>query len=87
MADWSEDLKRIAVDTAIIGGGFEYDGKELAAFDEAAARAFFEKLKEKGVKSVAISCVFSTVRNDHERRAAKLCREVMGEEIHVSFSE
>lgn len=86
MADWSEDLKRIAVDTAIIGGGFEYDGKELAAFDEAAARAFFEKLKEKGVKSVAISCVFSTVRNDHERRAAKLCREVMGEEVHVSVS-
>lgn len=74
------------MDTAIIGGGFEYDGKELAAFDEAAARAFFEKLKEKGVKSVAISCVFSTVRNDHERRAAKLCREVMGEEIHVSVS-
>lgn len=86
MADWSEDLKRIAVDTAIIGGGFEYDGKELAAFEEAAARAFFEKLKEKGVKSVAISCVFSTVRNDHERRAAKLCREVMGEEVHVSVS-
>lgn len=86
MADWSEDLKTIAVDTAIIGGGFEYDGKELAAFDEAAARAFFENLKAKGVKSVAISCVFSTVRNDHERRAAELCREVMGEDVHVSVS-
>lgn len=86
MADWSEDLKTIAVDTAIIGGGFEYDGKELAAFDEAAARIFFENLKEKGVKSVAISCVFSTVRSDHERRAAELCREVMGEDVHVSVS-
>lgn len=86
MADWSEDLKTIAVDTAIIGGGFEYDGEELAAFDEAAARIFFENLKEKGVKSVAISCVFSTVRSDHERRAAELCREVMGEDVHVSVS-
>lgn len=86
MADWSEDLKKIAVDTAIIGGGFEYDGKELAAFDEAAARTFFENLKAKGVKSVAISCVFSTVRNDHERKAAELCREVMGEDVHVSVS-
>lgn len=86
MVDWAEDLKRIAVKTAVIGGGFEYDGKELAPFDEAAARAFFQELKEKGVKSVAISCVFSTVRNDHELAAAKLCREVMGEDTHVSIS-
>lgn len=86
MVDWAEDIKAIAVETAIIGGGFEYDGKELASFDEAAARAFFERLKAKGIRSVAISCVFSTVRDDHERRAAALCREIMGEEVHVSIS-
>ena len=39
MVDWAEDLKKIAVRTAVIGGGFEYDGKELAPFDETAARA------------------------------------------------
>lgn len=86
MVDWAEDLKAIAVDTAMVGGGFEYDGKELAPFDAEAARSFFLGLKEKGVKSVAISCVFSTVRNDHELEAAKLCREVMGEDVHVSIS-
>ena len=86
MVDWAEDLRSIAVDTAVIGGGFEYDGKELAPFDEEAARAFFEGLKAKGVRSVAISCVFSTVRDDHERAAARLCREVMGEDVHVSVS-
>ena len=43
-------------------------------------------MKEKGVKSIAISCVFSTVRNDHELEAAALCREVMGEDVHVSIS-
>lgn len=86
MVDWAEDLKKIAVRTAVIGGGFEYDGKELAPFDETAARVFFEDLKAQGVKSVAISCVFSTVRSDHERAAAKLCREVMGEDVHVSIS-
>ena len=31
-------------------------------------KAFFEEMKAKGVQSIAISCVFSTVRNDHERR-------------------
>ena len=86
MVDWAEDLKAIAVKTAIIGGGSEYDGKELAPFDVAAATEFFEELKEKGVKSVAISSVFSTVRNDHEVEAAKLCKEIMGDDVHVSIS-
>ncbi|MBR5228487.1 MAG: hydantoinase/oxoprolinase family protein [Firmicutes bacterium] len=86
MVDWAEDLKAIAVKTAIIGGGFEYDGKELATFDVAAATEFFNELKSKDVKSVAISCVFSTVRNDHELEAAKLCKEIMGEDVHVSIS-
>jgi len=86
MVDWAEDLKAIAVKTAIIGGGFEYDGKELAPFDEEAAKAFFLELKAQNVKSVAISCVFSTVRNDHELEAAKLCKEIMGEDVHVSIS-
>lgn len=86
MVDWAEDLKTVAVDTAMVGGGFEYDGKELAPFDEEAARDFFLGLKEKNVQSVAISCVFSTVRSDHELRAAALCREVMGDGVHVSVS-
>ena len=86
MVDWAEDIQKIAVGSTIIGGGFEYDGKELAPFDAEAAKAFFEEMKAKGVKSIAISCVFSTVRNDHELEAAKLCREVMGEDVHVSIS-
>ena len=86
MVDWAEDLKAVAIKTAIVGGGFEYDGKELAPFDVAAATAFFEELKVNGIKSVAISCVFSTVRNDHELEAAKLCKEIMGEDVHISIS-
>ncbi len=86
MVDWAEDIQKVALGSTIIGGGFEYDGKELAPFDAEAAKAFFEEMKVKGVKSIAISCVFSTVRNDHELEAAKLCREVMGEDVHVSIS-
>lgn len=86
MVDWAGDLKAVCVDSAVIGGGFEYDGKELSPFDQAAARAFFEGLKAKGVKSVAISCVFSTVRDDHEKAAAALCREILGADAHISIS-
>lgn len=86
MVDWAEDIKQIAAGNTIIGGGSEYDGKELAPLDEDAAREFFAEMKEKGVKSVAISSVFSTVRDEHEKRAAEICREVMGEDVHISAS-
>ena len=78
MVDWADDLKAIAVETEIIRGGFEYDGKELSVFDEAAARAFFARCKDKGIQSVALSQLFSVVRDEHEVRAAELCSEVMG---------
>ena len=86
MVDWAEDIQKIAVGSTIIGGGFEYDGKELTPLDTEAAKAFFADMKAKGVKSIAISCVFSTVRNDHEVAAANLCREVMGDDVHISIS-
>lgn len=85
MVDWADDIAAVAVDSAVIRGGFEYDGKRLAEFDEAACRAFFEGVRGK-VESVAISCVFSTVRNDDELAAAAIAREVLGEGVHVSIS-
>ena len=85
MVDWSDDIAAVAVDTAIIGGGFEFDGKRLADFDEAACRAFFEGVKGK-VESVAISCVFAGVRNDDELAAAAIAREVLGDDVRISIS-
>lgn len=86
MTDWAPDIQEISAGSRIIGGGYEYDGKELARFDEEAARSFFLEMKEKGVRSIAVSSVFSTVRSEHEQRAAELCREVMGEDTHISIS-
>ena len=86
MVDWADDIRAICVESAVIGGGFEYAGKPLAPLDVEAARAFFLRMKEKGVKSIAISGVFSTVRSDHELEVAQLCREVMGEDLHISIS-
>lgn len=85
MVDWADDIAAVCVDSAIIGGGFEYDGKRLAEFDEAACRAFFEGVRGR-VEAVAISCVFSVVRNDDELRAAEIAAEVLGEGVHVSVS-
>lgn len=85
MVDWSSELNFIAEKTAVICGGYEYDGKEIAPFDREAATEFFTALKGK-VQAVAISCCFSTVRNDHELEAAALCREIMGADVNISLS-
>ena len=85
MVDWPEDIQRVVADSVMIRGGYEYDGKELTELDREAARAFFQRMKGQ-VESIAISCVFSTVRADEELELAALCRQVMGEDVHVSVS-
>lgn len=79
------DIQKIVQESVIIGGGFEFDGKELAPLDVNAARAFFTRMKGQ-VQSIAISCAFSTIRSDHELEIARLCREVMGDGVHISIS-
>ena len=85
MVDWPADIQKIVQESLIIGGGFEFDGKELAPLDVDAARAFFTRMKGQ-VQSIAISCAFSTIRSDHELEIARLCREVMGDGVHISIS-
>ena len=84
MIDWEEKLSRFCVGSDIIQGGYEFDGRTLSKFDETACRRFFESVKGKA-ESIAISCVFSTVRDEDERRAAAIAREILGD-IPVSIS-
>ena len=85
MTDWPDDLRNLLENSIVVGGGYEHNGKEISPFDEKAARSFFHSVKGK-VRSVAISCVFSPVRSDHEDQCADVAREVMGKDIHISKS-
>jgi N-methylhydantoinase A/oxoprolinase/acetone carboxylase beta subunit len=86
MVDWEDDIKDICEKAVIVRGGYEYDGREITDLDEDACREFFSEMKDKGIKSIAISGVFSTIRNDNELRVAEIAKEVMGEDVHVSIS-
>lgn len=86
MVDWAEDIQKIAVGSTVIRGGYEYDGREITELDEVAARTFLKEMKDKGVKSIAVSGAFSTVRNEQELQIAKIAKEVMGSDVHVSIS-
>ncbi len=85
MVDWDEDLAKIAKATAVVKGGFEYDGKEIASLDEDEIIDFCSEIKDK-VKSIAITSCFATVRNDHEIRVREICKEQLGEDVHISIS-
>jgi N-methylhydantoinase A/oxoprolinase/acetone carboxylase beta subunit len=85
LLDWPDDLTFIVEKAEIIRGGFEYDGREIAAFDAAGAREFFEQLRGK-VEAVSISCAFSTIRQDHELAAATIAQDVLGSDIPVTIS-
>ncbi|MEG2018601.1 MAG: DUF917 family protein, partial [Clostridium sp.] len=85
MIDWPEEFEEYVEEAIIIKGGYEFDGREIMPLDIEEARRFFERIKGK-VSAVAISCVFSPVRSDHEYVVANIAREVLGSDIHISLS-
>jgi len=86
LLEWPDDLvDAIGNHTTIIEGGHEFDGREITDLDEEAARNFLEERADQ-IDAVAITSVFSPVRDDHEQRVAEISREMLGEEIPVSQS-
>lgn len=69
----------------IVQGGHEFDGREIMPLDEQELYRIAEEVKGQ-VDSVAITSVFSPVSRSHEERAAKIIKEVLGEELPVSLS-
>lgn len=85
LTGWPEDLKQaIGSMQFLIGGGHEFDGREIAPLDEAALREIAKKVKG-AANSVAITSVFAPVSTDHELRAQEIIKEELGD-IPVSVS-
>jgi N-methylhydantoinase A/oxoprolinase/acetone carboxylase beta subunit len=85
MIDWPKDLKAsISNNYYIVKGGYEFDGKEINPIDEREIIKAAKDMKGK-VDSVAISCVFSPVKSDHEYKAAEIVKDVLGD-IPISLS-
>src|SRR6266536_818603 len=63
-----------------------YRGEVLAPLDEAAVRRGVQRLKQLGVRSIAVMFLFSFVNPEHERRAAEIVREEFPDVEHVSLS-
>ncbi|MGH9184457.1 MAG: hydantoinase/oxoprolinase N-terminal domain-containing protein, partial [Acidimicrobiales bacterium] len=64
----------------------DFEGNVLLPLDEEAVRAGVRRLKQLGVRSIAVMFLFSFVNPAHERRAAEIVREEFPDVEHLSLS-
>lgn len=83
---WPEAMHRaIHGGSAMVGGGFEFDGRLISELDEQAVAAAAEQIKQLSIGEVAISCVFSQLNAEHEERAAHIVHDIIPD-ISISLS-
>lgn len=56
--------------TAMIGGGYQFDGREIGALDERELREVARRIADTDIREIAVSSVFAQVNAEHETRAA-----------------
>jgi N-methylhydantoinase A/oxoprolinase/acetone carboxylase beta subunit len=86
LATWPPGLREeVCAGAIVVRGGAEYDGRSVAALDEAAIAGFLGALGGRA-EAVAITGVFSPVSPEHELAAAAVARRELGPAVHVSMS-
>jgi N-methylhydantoinase A/oxoprolinase/acetone carboxylase beta subunit len=74
--DWPADLADLVRgEVFMLEGGHEYDGRELMPLDEAGMRQAARRIRDGGIRAVAIAAIFSPLDPAHEERAAAILAE------------
>ncbi len=84
--DWPQDLRAVlGGHSTMLRGGHEFDGRLISPLDEAGVVAAAADIKRKGLRTAAITSVFSPVNPAMELRAAEILRnEVPGIAVTLS---
>ena len=76
LVDWPEELRdAMGGFTYMVGGGHEFDGREISPLDRDELRQAVADMRRRGVDAVAVSGVFSPVNTAHETEAAAIILE------------
>ncbi len=87
MVDWPQRLVAAVAGRAYLAhGGHEFDGRPISPLDEDELRRHAADMAANGVRSVAVSSVFSPVNTEFEVRAAEVLAEELGPDVPVSLS-
>ena len=72
-SDWPGDLAAtLGGHSYMLAGGHEFDGREIAPLDEKGLMEAAADIRKRGLKTAAISSVFSPVQDSMEKRAAEI---------------
>jgi len=78
MVDWPDDLRAAIGGRAFLAhGGREFDGRPISPLDPEELRRIAGEIAAEGLRSVAVSAVFSPVSADDERQAAEILSEAL----------
>jgi N-methylhydantoinase A/oxoprolinase/acetone carboxylase beta subunit len=85
--DWPEDiLPHIGKLYRMVRGGYEYNGALISQPDDDEIRKALTELREEGIDALAVSCVFSPVNNEHERKVQEIGEAILGSGFPISLS-
>ena len=86
MVDWPDDLKA-AIDghAWLAHGGNEFDGRAISPLDEHELLGIAADIAAKGIRSVAVTSVFSPVSGDMERQAGAILQRALPD-AHITLS-
>jgi N-methylhydantoinase A/oxoprolinase/acetone carboxylase beta subunit len=74
--DWPEDLANLVrAEVVMLEGGHEFDGRPLVPFAARGMRAAARRIREAGIRSVAVAAVFSPLNATCEEEAAAILRD------------
>ena len=86
LVDWPDGLRQsIGGEVRMVGGGHEFDGREISPLDRQGIRDAVREFRSRGIQALAISGVFSPVNNSHELEAAAIVRDE-APEVRVCLS-
>lgn len=75
LTDWPEDISdAVGENYYLVKGGYQYDGRVSDELDEQAVAEAAREIHKKGIKSIAITGLFSPVNSDMELRAEEIVR-------------
>ena len=80
--DFSSNLRKIIGENFwILSGGYEFDGRYLGDWSEEQVKKVANEIASKGIKYIAISCVFSPINEKQEIETAKIIKKYVPEAI------
>jgi N-methylhydantoinase A/oxoprolinase/acetone carboxylase beta subunit len=86
MVDWPADLRdAVGNHTYLVHGGNEFNGRVVSPLDEGEIREVAADIRKKGIRSAALTSIFSPVTAEMEQRAAEILLEEIPD-LYVTLS-